>query len=181
VSKLSEYLNAHVPAGWSKMQVVAALEGKVDRATVYRYLSGRHPRRPSEPILEAFASGLPGISLIELRAVAGISIGEEEPWIPTKEANRLNHGQRMALDAFIRATVGAQNDSGTIELIEELLAERQEPKRQLQPDTRAELETYVEQLYASGRNGLADRLVDRLAASRAISSASQTAKRSSKE
>jgi hypothetical protein len=181
VSKLSDYLNAHVPAGWSKMQVVAALEGKVDRATVYRYLSGRHPRRPSEPVLEAFASGLPGISMTELRAVAGTSVGEEEPWIPTKEANRLNHGQRMALDAFIRATVGARDESGTVQLIEELLAARQEPKRQLQAETRDELEIYVEQLYASGRERLADRLADRLPASRAISSASQTAKRSSKE
>jgi hypothetical protein len=176
VSKLSDYLNAHMPAGWSKMQVVLALEGKVDRATVYRYLSGRHPQRPSEPVLEAFASGLPGISLTELRAVVGASVGEEEPWIPTKEANRLNHGQRMALDAFIRATVGAQNDDGTVDLIEELLAERQKPK-QLQPETRADLEAYVAQLYASGRDGLADRL----AASLAISSASQTAKRSFKE
>jgi hypothetical protein len=181
VSKLSDYLNAHVPAGWSKTQVVAALEGKADRATVYRYLSGRHPRRPSEPVLEAFASGLPGISLVELRAVAGMSGGEDEPWVPTKEANRLNHGQRMALDAFIRATVGAQDDSGAIDLIEDLLAEREQPQRQLRPETRADLETYVEQLYASGRDGLADRLADRLAASRAINSASQTAKRSSKE
>lgn len=180
MSKLSEYLNAHIPTGWSKMQVVTALEGKVDRATVYRYLSGRHPRRPSEPVLEAFAAGLPGISLTELRAVAGTSIGEEEPWIPTKEANRLNHGQRMALDAFIRATVVAQ-DSSTVDFIEELLTDRPGTKHQLQSEIRAELEAYAEQLYESGREGLAGRLADRLAASRAISSASQTAKRSSKE
>jgi len=48
VSKLSDYLNAHIPTGWSKSQVVEALEGKIDRATVYRYLAGRHPQRPSE-------------------------------------------------------------------------------------------------------------------------------------
>jgi hypothetical protein len=177
VSKLSDYLNAHMPAGWSKMQVVEALVDKVDRATVYRYLSGRHPQRPSETVLEAFASGLPGVSLTELRAVAGTSVGEEEPWVPTKEANRLNHGQRMALDAFIRATVATQDDGGTVDLIEELLAERQQPTRQLRPETRADLQAYVEQLYASGRAGLADRL----AASLAMSSASQTANKSSKE
>jgi hypothetical protein len=180
VSKLSDYLNAHIPAGWSKMQVVAALEGKADRATVYRYLSGRHPRRPSEAVLEAFAAGLPDISLTELRAVAGTSVGEEEPWIPTKEANRLNHGQRMALDAFIRATVAAQ-DSSTVDLIEELLAEQRGSDVQSPSEIRSELETYAEQLYESGRERLADRLTDRLAASRAINSASQTAKRSSKE
>ena len=178
MSKLSDYLNAHIPAGWSKMQVVAAMDGKVDRATVYRYLSGRHPQRPSEPVLEAFAAGLPDISLTELRAVAGTSVGEEEPWIPTKEANRLNHGQRMALDAFIRATVAAQ-DNSAVDLIEELLANR--PGTRAQSEIRTELEAYAEQLYESGRDGLADRLTDRLAASRAINSASQTAKRSSKE
>jgi len=109
VSKLSDYLNAHVPAGWSKARVVEALDGKVDRATVYRYLAGQHPQRPTEAILEAFAAGLPGASLTELRRIVGTSAGEEEPWVPTSEANRLNHAQRMALDAFIRATVNAQD------------------------------------------------------------------------
>jgi hypothetical protein len=177
VSKLSDYLNAHMPAGWSKMQVVEALVGKVDRATVYRYLSGRHPQRPSEAVLEAFASGLPGVSLTELRAVAGTSVGEEEPWVPTREANRLNHGQRMALDAFIRATVATQDDGGRVDLIEELLAERQQPARRLRAETRADLETYIEQLYASGRDGLADRL----SASLTTDSGAQRTEMTSKE
>ena len=124
MSKLSDYLNAHIPSGWSKSQVVEALDGKIDRATVYRYLAGRHPQRPSEAVLEAFASGLPAVSMTELRAVVGAAVGENTPWVPTKEANRLNHAQRMALDAFIRATVGAQDESGTVQLIEKLLAER---------------------------------------------------------
>lgn len=177
MSKLSDYLNAHIPAGWSKSQVVEALEGKIDRATVYRYLAGRHPQRPSEAILEAFAAGLPAVSLTELRAVVGTPVGENTPWVPTKEANRLNHAQRMALDAFIRATVAAQDDSGAVDLIEELLAQRRHPARQLRPETRADLEVYLQQLQESGREGLAERL----AASLAINSASQTAKRSSKE
>jgi len=62
-------------------------------------------------------------------------------------------------------------------VIEELLTERQQTGRELPGATRSELEQYVEQLYASGRVGLADRL----AASLVISSASQTAKRSSKQ
>jgi hypothetical protein len=176
VSKLSDYLNAHVPAGWSKKQVVEALEGRVDRATVYRYLSGQHPRNPSEAVLEAFAACLPSVSITELRAVLGTAVGEEEPWIPTPEANRLNHGQRMALDAFIRATVGSQDDAGTVNLIQELLAEQQ-PARLLQPKTRADLEAYAEQLHASGRSDLGERLT----ASLATSSASQIAKRSAKD
>jgi hypothetical protein len=63
VSKLSDYLNAHVPSGWSKARVAEALAGKIDRATVYRYLAGHHPRRPAEAVLEAFAVGMPGVSL----------------------------------------------------------------------------------------------------------------------
>jgi hypothetical protein len=177
VSKLSDYLNAHIPSGWSKSQVVEALDGKIDRATVYRYLAGRHPQRPSEAVLEAFASGLPAVSLTELRSMVGAAVGEDTPWVPTKEANRLNHAQRMALDAFIRATVMAQDDDGgAVQLIEQLLAERTRPAR-LRPETRADLEAYLQQLQESGREGLAERL----AASLAINSASQTAKRSSKE
>jgi hypothetical protein len=177
VSKLSDYLNAHVPAGWSKARVVEALEGKIDRATVYRYLAGQHPQRPAETILEAFATSLPGVSLTELRSIIGSPVGEETPWIPTKEANRLNHAQRMALDAFIRATVNAQDETSTVEVIEDLLADRRANNQELRPHIRAELEEYVQHLYASGSVGLADRV----AASLAMSSASQTAKRSSKQ
>ena len=176
MSKLSDYLNAHIPAGWSKPQVVEALAGKVDRATVYRYLAGQHPQRPAEAILEAFASGLPDVSLTELRSIVGAPVGEETPWVPTKEANRLNHAQRMALDAFIRATVNAQDETSKVDVIEGLLAERLQNGQDLPPRTRVDLEKYVEQLYGLGCDGLADRL----AASLAMSSASQTAKRSSK-
>jgi hypothetical protein len=174
---LSNYLNAHVPAGWSRARVAETLAGKIDRATVYRYLAGQHPQRPTEAVLEAFAAGLPGASLTELRRIVGSPVGEEEPWVPTREANRLNHAQRMALDIFIRATVNAQDETGSEELIEDLLADRRQVGRELTAATRRELEQYVEQLYASGRVGLADRL----AASLVISSASQTARRSSKQ
>lgn len=177
MSELSEYLNAHVPDGWSKAKVVEALEGKVDRTTVYRYLAGQHPHRPAEATLEGFAAVLPGVSLTELHRLAGGPIGEDEPWVPTKEANRLNRGQRLALDAFIRATVAAQDETGPVEVIEELLAERRANDQQLSPKMRSELEHYLERIQASGRGALADRL----AASLAISSASHTAKRSPNE
>lgn len=176
MSKLSDYLNAHIPVDWSKSQVVETLHGKLDRAAVYRYLAGRHPQRPAEAILEAFAADLPGVTLPELRTIIGTPAGEEETWVPTKVAERLNHAQRMALDAFIRTTVNAQDEMGAVSVIAELLAERREVGRELRPATRSELEQYVDQLYASGRDGLADRL----AASLAMSSASQTAKRSTK-
>lgn len=174
MSELSEYLNAHIPDGWSKAEVVRVLDGLVDRTTVYRYLAGQHPPRPAEATLEGFAAGLPGVSLTELHRLAGGPIGEDEPWVPPKEANRLNRGQRLALEAFIRATVSTEDETGTVELIEELLAERHEHNQELAPRTQAELEQYAKRLQASGRNALAGRLT----ASLAINSASQTAKRS---
>ncbi|MGI9149842.1 MAG: hypothetical protein ACR2IK_25410 [Chloroflexota bacterium] len=177
MSELSEYLIAHIPDGWSKAKVVEVLEGKVDRTTVYRYLAGQHPRRPAEATLEGFAAGLPGVSLTELHRLAGGPIGEDEPWVPTKEANRLNRGQRLALDAFIRATVAAQDETGTVEVIEELLAERRANNQELAPKTQTELEQYVKRLQASGRGALADRLT----ASLVINSASHTANRSASE
>ena len=110
MSTLSEYLNEHLPAGWQKPQLVEALSGTLDRATVYRYLAGSHPRSPAEAVLEAFAAVLPGVSVVELRAAANLSTGAEEPWVPPVEANRLSYAQRRALEAFIKATVGPVDD-----------------------------------------------------------------------
>ena len=110
MSTLSEYLNAHLPDGWQKPQLVEALSGTLDRATVYRYLAGSHPRSPAENVLEAFAAVLPGVTVVELRAAANLSTGAEEPWVPPVEANRLNYPQRRALEAFIKATVGPVDD-----------------------------------------------------------------------
>jgi len=161
VSELSEYLNARIPHGWSKTDVIEAFGGRVDRTTVYRYLSGRHPRKPSEAVLEAFVAVLPGTSIVELRRAAGQPLGEEEPWILPPEANRLNAGQRRAIEAFIRATVSAEDTS---------VAEEQEAEAaplEVAPAARDQLDSYIEQLYASGRTDLADRLAATLATSSA--------------
>jgi len=163
VSTLSDYLNAHLPAGWQKAQVVQALQGRMDRATVYRYMSGRHPRTPSEPVLAAFAAVLPETTVAELRAAAGLQqVGE--PWVPPAEASQLNHGQRRALEAFIRATVRPT-------------AADERPAGELAPETRAHVESFLAELHASGRPELADRL----AAALVISSASDTASSSSSD
>jgi len=158
LSTLSEYLNAHLPAGWQKPQLVEALSGTLDRATVYRYLAGSHPRSPAESVLEAFAAVLPGVTVVELRAAANLSTGAEEPWVPPVEANRLNYPQRRALEAFIKATVGPVDDTDEP-------APQHEPAVDLQPSAppltdqeRAEVESYVRRLYASGRKDLADRV-----------------------
>jgi len=159
LSTLSEYLNEHLPDGWQKPQLVEALSGTLDRATVYRYLAGSHPRSPAENVLEAFAAVLPGVTVVELRAAANLSTGAEEPWIPPVEANRLNYPQRRALEAFIKATVGPVDDA------EEPPQTEPEPPPVVQPARaplkdaeRAEVESYVQRLYASGRQDLAERV-----------------------
>lgn len=164
MSALSDYLNAHIPAGWSKPDVVRALSDDLDRTTVYRYLAGNHSRTPPEYVLNAFAKALPGCTLVELREAAGTALGEEEPWHPPLEANRLNHGQRSALDAFIRATVQADPRHG------EPVASKQAG------GTQQQVRAYIVQLRATGQVELADRLEDSL---EITSSASQTASKSS--
>jgi hypothetical protein len=178
VSTLSDYLNEHLPSDWQKPHVVEALRGVVDRATVYRYLSGRHPRTPSDPVLQAFASVLPGTSLVELRAAARFGTGEEDVWVPPKEANRLNPGQRRALEAFIRATVNWQFEVEEEPADEELSIEMgMRPAIRLTDSARADVETYVAELHASGLSDLATRV----AATLAINSASDTANKSSSD
>jgi hypothetical protein len=183
VSALSDYLNDHLPHGWNKPKLVDALEGRLDRATVYKYLAGKHPRQPSESVLQAFAEVLPDASVVELRAAAGQALGVEEPWIPPVEANRLTLAQRQALEAFIKATV-ASNDAEVRELepLEAMqLPALLEPARSSADDhdlsvaERREVQSYLDQLYASGRKDLADRV----AASLVINSASVTASKSS--
>lgn len=172
LSTLSEYLNEHLPAGWHKPQLVEALSGTLDRATVYRYLAGSHPRSPAEAVLEAFAAVLPGVSVVELRAAANLSTGAEEPWVPPVEANRLNYAQRRALEAFIKATVGPVDDVDEPAHPE---AGMDEPPSgpALTEQERAEVESYVRRLHASGRKDLADRV----AASLETNMAGETARR----
>jgi hypothetical protein len=166
VSALSDYLNAHIPAGWSKPDVIRALGEDLDRTTVYRYLAGNHSRNPPEYVLDAFARALPGCSITELREAAGAAVGEEDPWTPPLEANRLSHAQRAALEAFIRTIV------------------HPDPAQPAPPDPGAgkpevkiqEVRAYITQLRATGQDELADRLETSLDTT---SSASQTANKSS--
>jgi hypothetical protein len=166
VSALSDYLTAHIPAGWSKPDVVRALGEDLDRTTVYRYLAGNHSRNPPEYVLDAFARALPGCSITELRQAAGAAAGEEDPWTPPLEANRLSHAQRAALEAFIRTIVHTDP------------AQPEPPS----PDPGAgkpkiqEVRAYITQLRATGQDDLADRLETSLDTT---SSASQTANKSS--
>jgi hypothetical protein len=204
VSSLSDYLNAHLPEGWQKPQLVEALHGRLDRATVYKYLAGNHPLNPQEHVLQAFAAVLPGVTVMRLRAAANQPVGAELPWIPPVEANRLTMPQRRALDAFIKATVAASElltaDAAPLPQLPVPAAARSMPDSHAVPDNRgddrqvseelvpavagplsaderAEVQSYIDQLTASGRTDLAERV----AASLVISSASLTASRSAKD
>jgi hypothetical protein len=150
VSALSDYLNAHIPAGWSKPDVIRALSDHLDRTTVYRYLAGNHSRNPPEYVLDAFASALPGTSITELREAAGAAVGEEDPWTPPLEANRLSHAQRAALEAFIRT------------IVQTAPAHEAQPPDNIgtgNPEvTIHDVRAYITQIRASGQNELAERL-----------------------
>jgi hypothetical protein len=163
VSALSDYLNAHIPAGWSKPDVIRALSDHLDRTTVYRYLAGNHSRNPPEYVLDAFARALPGCSITELREAAGAAAGEEDPWTPPLEANRLTYAQRAALEAFIRTIVQTAPAHGA------------QPPDITDATTTAgpiqEVRAYITRLHATGQDELADRLE---AVLNTTSSASQT-------
>ena len=159
MSALSDYLNAHLPAGWSKPDVIRALSDHLDRTTVYRYLAGNHTPNPPEYVLNAFATALPDCTITELRHAAGTATGEPEPWTPPLEANRLTHAQRAALDALIHTIVQTH------------------PTPQPSDTTTTEVRAYITQLRTTGQHDLADRLETSLDTT---NSASHTANKSSK-
>lgn len=176
VSTLSDYLNQQLPDGWQKPQLVEALLGKLDRATVYKYLAGNHPRNPHDSVLRAFAAVLPGATMVQLRAAANQPVGIGAPWIPPPEANRLTPAQRKALEALIKTMVAP---------VDEDVAEAA-PRRELQPAAaevsvsvhdQVDLLGFLDRLHSSGRPDLADQV----AASLVINSASETASNSSKD
>jgi hypothetical protein len=169
VSALSDYLNAHIPAGWSKPDVIRAVGDRLDRTTVYRYLAGNHSRNPPEYVLDAFVRALPGCSITQLREAAGAAVGEEDPWTPPLEANRLTYAQRAALEAFIRTIV--QTDPAQTGLAPTNPGAGN-PEVAIQ-----EVRVYIAQLRTTGQDELAERLEASLDTT---SSASQTANKSSK-
>jgi hypothetical protein len=141
--------------------------------------------------LEAFAKVLPGVTVVELRAAANLSTGAEEPWVPPVEANRLNYAQRRALESFIKATVGAAEyvEEPAPEPPPDLDVHRRDIQRRevhrldVQPSApaltaaeRAEVESYIRRLYASGRKDLADRLAASLVNNPVVEAATRPSK-----
>lgn len=107
MTALSQLLNEHMPDGWTGDTIVQEAEKhheKINRATAFDYLAGRHGRRPSEHVLRAFAAALP-VTIAELRTAARLPVGENAPWTPPPEADRLNDRQRQAVEELIKAIV----------------------------------------------------------------------------
>jgi hypothetical protein len=169
MSALSDYLAAHIPAGWSRADVVRAVGGTLDQATVYRYLGGQHTASPPERVLQAFADALPGTSIVELREAAGLAAGEEAPWTLPPEAQRLNRAQRSAIEQLIRVFLAAPDTAPGGNQV----STDSEPVTRAQV---AQIREYAQHLRETGQGELADRLE----ASLVTNSASKTARRSSK-
>ncbi len=165
MSALSDYLNAHIPAGWSKSDVTRALGDYLDRTTVYRYLAGNHSRTPPEYVLDAFAKAL-GCSITQLREAAGAATGEEDPWTPPLEANRLTYAQRSALEAFIRTIVHTNPAQAELP--------SHDPTARNVQATIQEVRAYIAQLRAIGQGELAERLETSLDIIRSASQAADT-------
>ena len=110
MSKLSELLVA-AQGGRGVRDIAAAANERghlLSPGTVSKYLNGRHGR-PDESTLAAVSDAL-GLDIQELRKAAGVPIGEPEPYVPPKEADRLSSAQRQALDGLIQAIVDGGKD-----------------------------------------------------------------------
>lgn len=115
MTALSQLLNEHMPDGWTGDTIVQEAEKhdeKINRATAFDYLAGRHGRRPSEHVLRAFAAALP-VTIAELRTAAKLPVGENTPWTPPPEADRLNDRQRQAVEELIKAIVAPNTASAS--------------------------------------------------------------------
>lgn len=111
MTALSQLLNERMPDGWTGDTIVLEAEKhheKINRATAFDYLAGRHGKRPSERVLRAFAAALP-VTVAELRAAAELPVGENTPWTPPPEANRLDGRQRQAIEELIRAIAAGRH------------------------------------------------------------------------
>ena len=74
-------------------------------------LKGRQARNPKEYVLAAFAEVFPTLTVSELRHLAGVPAGEDEPWVPPDEVHRLSGRQKRALEELIRS-IAADTEVG---------------------------------------------------------------------
>lgn len=74
----------------------------VGESTIIPYFSGKHGANPPEEVLHALSKAVP-LDIRLLREAAGVPRGEDDPYTPPAEANRMSFRQRRALDELIRS------------------------------------------------------------------------------
>lgn len=102
MSALSDALNEANVEGWSAAEIARRSGDLIHRATVADVMRGKHAKKPSDEVLHAFTVVFPRLTLQQLRSLAGLPAGENEPYQPPAEANRLDVRQRRAVDELIR-------------------------------------------------------------------------------
>lgn len=109
MTKLSDLLNEAIDGGVSVPAALKRMEDEghdVDRGQLYKAVKGQHAKHPTERVLKAWSAGF-GISILKLRAAAGVPVGESDPYEPPAFADRLSGDQRKALNELIRTIVEA--------------------------------------------------------------------------
>lgn len=109
MTALSDLLVASNRDSWSTREIARRAEKNghtLAQPTVSKYMSGRHGK-PTEAVLSAFSDVL-NISIDKLRRAAGVPAGNDSPWTPPSEANRLDLRQRRVLDELIRIMVTSE-------------------------------------------------------------------------
>ena len=131
MTELSDYLNeANRERGLSARRIAELATPPISHSNVSRVLRGA-ALYPTEETLLSFASVLP-VSITRLRELAGQPGGEQQPYVPPPEANRLTFQQRRALDQLIRSIVGADKAHAARSLGQEARDAR--PLRAAAPD-----------------------------------------------
>lgn len=113
MSALSDALNEANVENWSAREVARRGDDRIHFATIAKYLAGRHGR-PSEDVLEVFSEVL-NVPLPRLRELAELPAGDEQPYEPPREANRLDKRQRRLVDELIRMLAEAKVGEGDAE------------------------------------------------------------------
>lgn len=104
MSELSDLLNDSGISARQAADKADELGVDLPYGTIAAYWAGNHPQNPSEKTLEGLAE-VTAVSLRRLRRAAGKAEGENKPWHPPADANRLTARQRKALDQLIKAIV----------------------------------------------------------------------------
>lgn len=112
MSALSDALNEANVENWSAREIARRGGDRVHFATIATYLRGKHGR-PGEEILQVFSEVL-HVPMSRLRQLADLPSGDEQPYEPPPEANRLDRRQRKLVDELIRMLAESKAGDGDV-------------------------------------------------------------------